>query len=63
MANQRYDLRKEPDETLTVFEITPGQPVIVSGMPSTGLTADSADDLVDLPNYRSSKDDGDFEGL
>ncbi|HEV2899370.1 MAG TPA: hypothetical protein VGX71_16355 [Pseudaminobacter sp.] len=48
---------------MTVFEITTGQPVIVSGMPSTGLTADEADDLVDLLNYRSSKDDGDFEGV
>jgi hypothetical protein len=40
MAIQRYDLRKEPDETLTVFEIATGQPVIVSGVPSTGLTAE-----------------------
>jgi hypothetical protein len=29
----------------------------------TGLTAEEADDLVDLLNYRSSKGDGDFEDL
>ena len=63
MANQRYDLRKEPDGTWTVFEIATGQPVVVSGMLSTGLTGEEADDLVDLLNYRSSKGDGDFEGL
>ena len=60
MANQRYDLRKEPDGT--IFEIATGQPVIVRGMPSTGLAMEEADDLVDFLNYRSSKGDGDFEG-
>ncbi|KAA3452739.1 hypothetical protein C7I87_00740 [Mesorhizobium sp. SARCC-RB16n] len=50
MAQQRYDLRKDPDGTWTVFDVFTGQPAMVEGRPAVGLNMEWADDLVDLLN-------------
>lgn len=50
MAQQRYDLRKEPDGTWTVFDVFTGQPADDWGAPAVGLDMEYADDLVDLLN-------------
>ncbi|MBZ9977820.1 hypothetical protein LB555_20490 [Mesorhizobium sp. BR-1-1-10] len=50
MAQQRYDLRKEPDGTWTVFDVFTGIPADPEGHPAVGLEMEYADDLVDLLN-------------
>ncbi|AMX97127.1 hypothetical protein EOA22_05250 [Mesorhizobium sp. M7A.F.Ca.US.014.04.1.1] len=63
MAQQRYDLKKEPNGTWTVFDVFTGQPAEPDGHPATGLDMEYADDLVDLLNAADLKrrvDRGDF---
>ena len=50
MAQQRYDLRKEPNGTWTVFDVFTGLPAEVGPGVLTGLTMKEADDLVDFLN-------------
>ena len=50
MAQQRYDLRKEPNGTWTVFDVFTGLPVEVGLGVFTGLTMEEADDAVGLLN-------------
>ncbi|MBZ9704594.1 MULTISPECIES: hypothetical protein [unclassified Mesorhizobium] len=50
MAAQRYDLRKEPDGTCTVFDVFTGQPYERGAFVAVGLPMESADDLTDLVN-------------
>ena len=50
MAQQRYDLRKEPNGTWTVFDVFTGLPVEVGLGVFTGLTMEEADDAVNLLN-------------
>ncbi|MGF6177057.1 hypothetical protein [Ensifer sp. 4252] len=47
MPENRYDLRKEPDGTWTVFDIFTGMPALVNEVEQLG---EPADDLVDLLN-------------
>ncbi|ESX81605.1 hypothetical protein X729_31785 [Mesorhizobium sp. L103C131B0] len=37
MATLRYDIRREPDGTWTVFDVFTGLPAIVAGHPSVDL--------------------------
>ncbi|HEV7436566.1 MAG TPA: hypothetical protein VGO22_17125 [Pseudorhizobium sp.] len=46
----RYDMRKEPDDTWTVYDIFTGKAAEVNGVPQDGLDMETADDLVDLLN-------------
>ncbi|KSV61898.1 hypothetical protein [Ensifer adhaerens] len=50
MTENRYDLRKEPDGTWTVFDIFTGMPAQVNDVEQIGLELEQADDLVDLLN-------------
>ena len=50
MGQQRYDLRKEPDGTWTVFDVFTGLPAEPDGWSASGLELEYADDLVDLLN-------------
>jgi hypothetical protein len=50
MAAQRYDLRKEPDGTRTVFDVFTGLPYEREAFRAVGLPIEEADDLVDLVN-------------
>ncbi|NOV20936.1 hypothetical protein E5S70_33805 [Ensifer adhaerens] len=50
MTENRYDLRKEPDGTWTVFDIFTGMPALVNEVEQVGLELEQADDLVDLLN-------------
>ncbi|MBD9636056.1 hypothetical protein IB277_07085 [Ensifer sp. ENS07] len=50
MTENRYDLRKEPDDTWTVFDIFTGMPAQVNDVEQIGLELEQADDLVDLLN-------------
>lgn len=50
MTKNRYDLRKEPDGTWTVFDIFTGMPAQVNDVEQIGLELEQADDLVDLLN-------------
>lgn len=51
MQKIRYDMRKEKDETWTVFDIFTGEPAEVNDVPQEGLEMEQSDDLVDLLNY------------
>jgi hypothetical protein len=56
MAAQRYDLRKEPDGTWTVFDVFTGLPYEeTDGIRAEGMTMEEADDLVDLVNSLDRK--------
>jgi hypothetical protein len=56
MDHQRYDLRKEPDGTWTVFDVFTGWPARVDGhVTAKGLDFLEADDLVDLLNFQDAK--------
>jgi hypothetical protein len=46
----RYDMRKEPDGSWTVFDIFTGQPAVVDDVQMVNLEIEEADDLVDLLN-------------
>lgn len=51
MAQHRYEIRREPDGTWTVFDVFTGWPAEVDGhLPATGLDMEEADDLLDLLN-------------
>ncbi|WP_162771270.1 hypothetical protein [Rhizobiales bacterium] len=50
MTENRYDLRKESDDTWTVFDIFTGMPALVNEVEQVGLELEQADDLVDLLN-------------
>lgn len=50
MHKNRYDIRKEDDDTWTVFDIFTGAPAIAEGEILAGLEMEDADDLVDLLN-------------
>lgn len=49
-ADNRYDMRRETDDTWTVYDIFTGLPAEVSGIPQDHLDMEVADDLVDLLN-------------
>ena len=49
MARERYHSRKDADGW-SVYDATTGRVAEVSGSPQTGLSADDADDLVDMLN-------------
>ncbi|TIN71381.1 MAG: hypothetical protein E5Y30_11900 [Mesorhizobium sp.] len=51
----RYDKRRDPDGTWTVFDVFTGQPVSPDGWPAIGLNREYADDLVDLLNAEDLK--------
>ncbi|RUY94608.1 hypothetical protein EN974_23480 [Mesorhizobium sp. M7A.F.Ca.CA.001.12.2.1] len=55
MLEQRYDLRRDPDGTWTVFDVFTGQPFWPDGMTAVGLNREYADDLVDLLNAEDLK--------
>lgn len=55
MATQRFDIRREPDGSWTVYDVFTGATVAVSGSPMTGLDVEEADDLVDLLNLRDAR--------
>ncbi|ESY73717.1 hypothetical protein X743_08755 [Mesorhizobium sp. LNHC252B00] len=50
MVSMRYDLRKEHDESWTVFDVFTGQPAVYEGHEAIDLDMEYADDLVDLLN-------------
>ncbi|ESZ28732.1 hypothetical protein EOA13_10030 [Mesorhizobium sp. M7A.F.Ca.US.011.01.1.1] len=50
MTSQRYDLRKEPDETWTVFDVFTGQPADAWGAPAEYLDEEYSRDLVSVLN-------------
>ncbi|MER8856977.1 hypothetical protein NKI09_04855 [Mesorhizobium sp. M0757] len=55
MATLRYDVRREPDGTLTVFDVFTGQPAIVAG-PSVDLPdMEYAKELADILNANDLK--------
>lgn len=55
---QRFDMRRESDDTWTVIEVATGQPIIAVDLPMAGMSVDDADDMVDLLN-RLHRDKGD----
>lgn len=55
MAHQRYDTRKKPDGTWTVYDIFTGWPVLLANRtPAAGLDVEEADDLLDLMNLKDA---------
>jgi hypothetical protein len=55
MGQQRYDLRRKPDGTWTVFDVFAGLPVVEDGVPLVDMPMEEADDLLDLLNSRDKK--------
>lgn len=54
--NERYAIEQDR-EGWTVFDIFTGQPVVVSGVPQTGLDIQDASDLVELLDKPSMRAD------
>ncbi len=52
---QRYDIRKEADETWTVIDVFTGLPVLIDGRSMVKLEMDEADDIVDLLNLADKR--------
>ncbi|MBB3234502.1 hypothetical protein FHS20_001342 [Phyllobacterium endophyticum] len=50
MATLRYDLGQEVDGTWTVYDVFTGSPTLVLEMFGVGMSAEEANDLVDLLN-------------
>jgi hypothetical protein len=50
MALARYAIRKENDETWTVYLILTGHPAIVDGVPQVGLDVDDAGYVANMLN-------------
>ncbi|MER8857574.1 hypothetical protein NKI09_07945 [Mesorhizobium sp. M0757] len=56
MATLRYDVRREHDGTLTVFDVFTGQPAIVAGHPSVDLPdTEYAEELAAILNANDLK--------
>jgi hypothetical protein len=56
MGHLRYQLAKnERNPYWSVNDIFTGQPVVINGVTSDRLTAEEADDMVDLLNLRDLK--------
>lgn len=51
MAQQRFDLRREPDGTWSVVDVFTGWPTD----PAVGLEFEEADELVDMLNFLEAK--------
>lgn len=49
-VTSRYDMRKEADDTWTVFDVFTGLPAEVNGVPLAMLDIEEADDAIDLLN-------------
>ena len=56
MPDQPYDLRRESDDTWTVYDVLTDLPAVVNGVPQVGLEMEVADDLVDLLNEITDED-------
>jgi len=52
---QRYDIRKEADETWTVIDVFTGLPVLIDGRSMVKLEMEEADDIVDLLNLADKR--------
>lgn len=50
MLTRRYDVRQEPDESWTVFDVFTGLPAVYEGYQAVDLDMEYADDLVELLN-------------
>ncbi|MER9328532.1 hypothetical protein [Mesorhizobium sp. M0488] len=55
MISLRYDLRKEADESWTVFDVFTGLPAVYEGYEAVDLDWEYADDLVNLLNAEDLK--------
>jgi hypothetical protein len=56
MAQQRYDLRREPDGTWTVFDVFTGWPAeMADGWSATGFDAEEADEIVEIMNLQDAR--------
>ncbi|ESZ46079.1 hypothetical protein X731_16240 [Mesorhizobium sp. L2C054A000] len=56
MATLRYDVRREPNGTWTVFDVFTGLPTVVAGLPSVDLPdMEYAEDLSAILNANDLK--------
>lgn len=53
--NHRYDLRKEPDGTWTVFDVNTGRPAEMGSRTMVGMRKEDADEIVVFLNHHNEK--------
>ena len=55
-GSMRYDIRRD-SEGWTVFDLFTGEPVVIEMVPQTGLDIQDADELAELLDHKTFKDE------